>query len=317
MPSDLTHRHRRSDVYAPRHRSEKRIGTTRLTDCCVIAGGNAGNGWARCTIASTSSSSAADARAPRDAARQHAAVAVHAEAQRRHALLVARLRAGSDSACSAAIAPARDRASSRWRRGSRRCRGSAPAASPPCAARSAAPPWCAAPACSPGPACVSVFWVSGLLLGLLLDRLRLGLRQRHLRGRRRLHLRHRLDDLGLDLLRRLRRRLRLDHVRTRREIVRRGRRDRQRRKIDDHRRRNGRALRLRRGHQQIARHQPEMRRADDRRGQAPALEFLARVRVRQDERLRRHFASRSSNPTSATLRKPAERSAFITSMTSP
>ena len=64
----------------------------------------------------------------------------------------------------------------------------------------------------------------------------------------------------------------------------------------------GDALRLRLGQQQIARHQPDMRGQHDRRGEAPAPELRADVVVRQDQRARRHFASRSSSPTSATLR---------------
>ena len=167
-------------------------------------------------------------------ARQHPAVAIDAEAQRHHALLVPRLRACSGSACSAAAAPAAVRASSRWRRGSRRCPGSAPPASPRCSARSAAPPWCAAPACAAGPAGSRPSGCPDSSSGFFSTRLRLRLRQRHLR--RRLDLRHRLDHLGLDLFRRRRRRLRLDHVRPRRQIVRRCRRDRQRRELDDHRR---------------------------------------------------------------------------------
>ena len=67
----------------------------------------------------------------------------------------------------------------------------------------------------------------------------------------------------------------------------------------------------------IARHQPDMRGADDRRGEAPAPELLAGIRTLQDERRCGHFASRSSSPTKATLRKLAERSAFMISMTSP
>ena len=153
------------------------------------------------------------------------------------------------------------------------------------------------------------------LLGLLIDRLRLRQWQRHLGGR--LDHGHRLDDIGLGLLRRLRRRLRLHHVRPRCDVVGRSRCNRQGRKLDDHSGRFGRAFGLKLRHQQIGRHQTDMRGANDCRGDAPAPELLSAIRDRQNERLRGHFASRSSNPTSATLRKPAERSAFITSITSP
>ena len=109
----------------------------------------------------------------------------------------------------------------------------------------------------------------------------------------------------------------LDAVGPGRDIVGRSRRDRGRRQIDKHGRRFRRAIQLRRRHQHIARHQSEMRGTDDRRSEAPAPELLASVRVLEDERLSGHFASRSSSPTRATLRNPAERSAFMTSMTSP
>ncbi len=139
-------------------------------------------------------------------------------------------------------------------------------------------------------------------------------RQRHLR--RRLDLRHRRDDLGLGLLRRHRRRLRFEHVRPG-----------ARSSGDAGATGNGASSMITAAKtprppaapQASADIPPstEMRRADDRGGQAPAPEFLPRGRVRQMSNPRVHFASRSSNPTSATLRKPAERSAFMTSMTSP
>ena len=195
--------------------------------------------------------------AAHDVARQHLAVAVDAEAQRRRARSRLRLGAGSDSAWPAASARPPDRATLGWRRGSRCCRGSERA--PPASAR---PPSerGAAVVCGAGGCCSTLldlgfltFAFSGPAFPLLASAFGSGNGSVTSAGAS--TSRHRLDDLRLGLRRRLRRRLRLDHLRAGREVVLRGRRDRHRREIDEHRGRMRRAVRLVRGEQQIARHQ--------------------------------------------------------------
>ena len=153
------------DYSAPRHRSEKRIGTDQIDRLLRHRRRKRRQRLRALHHRQHLLVERGDAGAPRDAARQDPAVAIDAEAQRRHALLVPRFGAGRITLVllqprQHEVAPARDGGAARGAAGARRLRVSPPCC---CSERGAAVVRGAGVCCWTG--FVSAFWVSGFSSG--------------------------------------------------------------------------------------------------------------------------------------------------------